>query len=192
MDTKNILRLDIDRIYKETESRSIDIAESVDPSGEMNDVIVICGADYEQLHHFLIRGTSEIADRANYVSCADETGLDAITAQCPPEYCCSDDLKEMPSFPKLKGELMDTSYTNQIIFNIPELQNIKLERHTIVQSYIKEAIISYLLAAWYELKAKPDLAVLYQSKFEKEVQKVKFNSVVNQKRLSSSRKYRYF
>jgi hypothetical protein len=192
MDLKNILRLDIERIYHETEQRSVDIAESVDPTGETHDVIVICGADYPQLHTFLVRGTSEIADKANYIKCANETGLDAITASCPPEYCCTDDLSKQPQETKLKGELLDTDYSNVVVFNIPELENVELERRTIVQSYLHEAIICFLLYKWYQLKAKPDLMNMYKMLFDDEVGKVRFNSVTNIKRKNYSRRYNYY
>lgn len=192
MDTSNIVRLDIEKIYNETEKRSVDIAESVDQTGQSHDVIVICGADYPQLHVFLTRGISEIADRANYVKCANETGLDAITARCPPEYCCSDDLSDQPQETKLLGELLDTDMGNQIIFNVPELQDVELDRRTVVQAYIHEAIISFLLYKWYQLKAKGELMSLYKSIFEDEIGKVRYNSVTNLKRKNFNRKFRYY
>jgi hypothetical protein len=192
MDTSNILRVDISKIYLEAESRSVDIAESIDPTGVRHDVLVICGADYPQLHEFMVRGTSEIADRANYLNCDTETGLQAITAKCPTDYCCDTDLTTLPETPKINGELLDTSISNFILFNIPELENVDLDRRSVVQSYLKEAIISYLLSEWYGLKAEPSMYQFYAGKFENEVQKVRFNSITNKKTRSSRRKYRLY
>jgi hypothetical protein len=201
IDTKNILRLDIEKIYHQTEQRSVDIAESVDPTGQSHDVIVICGADYPTLHDFLILGTSEIADRGTYVKCDNQTGLDAITAHCPPEFCCSpkagdccddDSLSRQPQGKKLLGEMMDPNPVNQVIFNVPELAHVDLIRRTVVQSYIHEAIIAFLLYKWYQLKAKGDLMNLYRQEFEERVDNVRNNSVTNIKRKNFRRSYNVY
>lgn len=189
MDTNNILRVDLYDCYRYAERVSVYRAQGM---GLDPDIFAISEDDYPNLHDFVMEGASKIADKANYIQDACETGLDALTAGCCDPCMESRDLECVPEEYKLAGESMDPDRKPFIIFNIQELDGVTLHRNTIIQSYIQEALAFYILMKWYNMNGRMDLSALDEVTFNSAVDKVRFNSIVNKKRKSVKRPYRPF
>jgi len=190
IDSNNILRVDLYDCYRQAESISVYKALTV-REGLDSDVIAICEDDYKLLHPFAMEAASKIADHAGYIQCANETGLDALTNDCETEDC-ETPLEEVPESTKLKGESMDPDLKDLILFNIDELASVDLNRYTVVQTYIQEAITHYILMKWYHTVARYDFSRQEEELYNNALSKVRFNSVTNKKRVNIHRKPRPF
>lgn len=190
VDSSNILRVELLDIYQSLEKISAHRAEAFD-GGETVDVIAIVEDDREDVYPDIMLACALIADAANYVQNQDQNGLDALTR-------ISDGIYEgytldyVPEKEKLIGESLDPDERDTLSFTVPELENFTPNKYTIVQTYIKEAIVRFVLSRWYHMKNKQQFSKEELELFEEAIGNLKFNSVTNKKRRSVKLPNRWF
>lgn len=199
IDTKNILRQDLSHFYAECERITSKKARALelDP-----DVFVINENDYPDIHSFAMLGASLIADSSDMVKLASQTGIDALTIDIDED--TGQDIKEYPAadattglVPETMGkthedgEKMVPTLTDQVIFSIEGLDDTQ-KRYTVVQEFIKEAMIRFVLYKWYDQAGRLDLSRVEYQSYEEALKSVKYNSVRNHKAKSACKPYRLF
>lgn len=190
----NNLRVDLSDIYKECERRT-SFHSRVFEEGELNQRIVICEDDYEQLYKFSEEAANMIANNANYISCATETGLEALTADFTEEEPNANDestLEDLNERQKQTGELLVKGEMDTMTFNVDELEGMDIKRFTIIQGFIRSAILEYILYKWYSMCRINDEAQKALAEFDKFNKLVRFNSITNRKRVKKTRLYRAY
>jgi hypothetical protein len=193
VDVKNVLRVDLTDCYRDAERITVYRSHNIN-EGLQSDQLSICESDYSMLHVFAMEACAKIADAANYINSASETGLDALThypTETDTEYE-NEILSEVPQTVKLKGESMDSGLKDLVVFGIEEIEGRELIKYTVLQTYIKEAITHYILMKWYHTAGMYKDRNEENALYELALNKVTFNSVVNKKRVKSVRKFRHF
>lgn len=98
----------------------------------------------------------------------------------------SDNLGDRKTGEKLTADAGDT-----ITFQITDL-NTDQTRYTIVQGFIRSALINYSLYKWYSLVGLGEEASLELAEFNVAKDRVRYNAVGNHRNKKISRKYRTF
>lgn len=189
-DSSNILRIELNDIYDSLEKISAHRSDALD-RGETVDVLAIVEDDREDVYSDIMLACALIADAANYVQNEGQNGLDALTRTSNGDYDGLD-LDMVPEKTKLIGESLDPNLRDILIFSVPELENFTPNKYTIVQEYVKEAIVRFTLSKWYHMKNMLQWAMEEEALFNKALSKVKFNSVTNKKRRSVKLPYRIY
>ena len=89
------------------------------------------------------------------------------------------------------GEKLTSSAGDTITFQITDL-NTDQTRYTIVQGFIRSALINYSLYKWYSLVGLGEEASLELAEFNVAKDRVRYNAVGNHRNKKISRKYRTF
>ena len=89
------------------------------------------------------------------------------------------------------GEKLTASAGDTITFQITDL-NTAQTRYTIVQGFIRSALINYSLYKWYSLVGLGEEASLELAEFNVAKDRVRYNAVGNHRNKKISRKYRTF
>ena len=89
------------------------------------------------------------------------------------------------------GEKLTASAGDTITFQITDL-NTDQTRYTIVQGFIRSALINYSLYKWYSLVGLGEEASLEIAEFNVAKDRVRYNAVGNHRNKKISRKYRTF
>tara|TARA_Y100001937_G_C7129620_1_gene336609 strand:+ start:1062 stop:1733 length:672 start_codon:yes stop_codon:yes gene_type:complete len=89
------------------------------------------------------------------------------------------------------GEKLTASAGDTITFQITDL-NTDQTRYTIVQGFIRSALINYSLYKWYSLVGLGEEASLELAEFNVAKDRVRYNAVGNHRNKKISRKYRTF
>lgn len=190
-DTKNIIRVDLQEIYNECIARSEFLckAENIDP-----DIFVIKSTAIKMIHSFAMEGAALISDNAGMVKDSCQTGINALTYD--------DDLDNPDPVPVNEfdkpieqmgeqadvGEKLEKSIMDFALFNIEDLST-EQNRYTVVQNFIKSALIHYICYKWWTMMNRKDLAASDFGEFTEFNGKVRFNSVRNHKRKNIVRPY---
>lgn len=195
VDSGNILRVDLAEIHQEVKDRTHLKAGflNLDP-----DTFAINANTKPLIHQFALEGAGIVADHAGYIKNSAQTGLDGLT------YCADVDNpdpaptnefdKEIEQMGEKKvnpGEKLESSLMDFVLFEIEDIPS-ELNRYTLVQGYIKSALIHYILYKWFHLQSRPDLANPEFIEFENFKGKVRFNSVRNYRKAKNGRPYRQF
>jgi hypothetical protein len=193
VDDKNILRVDLTDCYRAAERISVYRSNNIE-GGLKSDEISICESDYPLLHEFAMEACSKIADASNYIRTASESGIDALTYDTSEEssYYKDKALGHIPQGIKLEGESMDRGFKDLVLFGLEELEGREFIKYTVLQTYIREAIVHYILMKWYHTIGMFQDRNQENSLFEEALGHLRFNSVVNKKRVNTSRKFRHF
>ena len=189
IDSNNIVRVDLTAVFDACRTQSALRSEAMD-RGESIDIVAIGPDRYHAIIDFALEATAKIADSANYIENTEQTGLDALTRQFNSQE--GNELSATNESQKFPGEAMDPDLKPQMIFNIPELENVNVQKNTIVQQYIKEAMTHYILYKWYDMRGYFDFGSQEKDKYEEALRKVGFNSINNTKRKGAKRKPRMF
>jgi hypothetical protein len=193
-DVNNILRVDLPEIYDECQGMTEIKARALelDP-----DVFAISVVVKNQIHSFAMEGASLIADNASIIRNSAQTGMDALTYK-------EEDDEPDPPVENDYGDIIppygeDTDLNQKLVKKTQdlilfEIEDIETEsnRYTVVQNFIKSALVHYILFKWYELVAKPELAAIEFVEYEKFTGKARFNSIRNQGRINEVRPYRMY
>lgn len=190
----NKLRVDLTDIYKECRKRT-SFHSRVYQSDLLDQEVVICEDDYDQLYKFSEEAANLIANNANYISCANQTGLEALTADFTEEEPNVNDeiaLEDLNERQKQTGELLVKGEMDTLDFNVEEIEGMDIKRFTIIQGFIRSAILEYILYKWYSVCRINDEAQKAYAEFDKFNTKVRFNSITNRKRVKKNRPYRAY
>ena len=90
-----------------------------------------------------------------------------------------------------KGEKLNRASGDIITFQIDDL-NSDQTRYTVVQGFIRSALINYSLYKWYTLMGLGEDAGVELAEFNNSVERVRYNAVSNHRNKKISRKYRMF
>lgn len=178
-DSKNILRLDLEEIYNEcqgiTEAKAR--ALTLDPN-----VFAITSVVKNQVHQFAMEGASLIANNAGIVRNSSQTGLDALTYEQtvdePDPIPTNEFDKEIPvnGVCTDENQKLDSGLMDIVLFEIEDVDG-EQNRYTMVQTFIKSAMIHYILFKWYKMMGRADLASIEYQEYEEFNGKVRFNAV---------------
>lgn len=192
IDDSNILRVDLYEIFKEAEHLT-SIKSRMIEDDALAQKIIISPDEYILLVSFMNDATSIIADAGSYVYTSEMSGLDSLTDRYTEENPNPNDefeLQDLNWLQKKSGELLKDDQQPILIFSMPELEGSLVYKWTVVQTFIKGAILEYILHKWYRHNGlNEDAAMAYQM-FEMWVDKIRFNSVSNIKNIGKSRKFR--
>lgn len=190
VDVKNITRLDLQDMYDEIRRQSF-IQVKAKPDMHEDD-FAISEQEIPQIHSFAMDGCSEIANDAYLVKHYTDTGLDGITYydeyENPETY--DDDEDEQITGPNNTtiaiadivnkahdpGEKMDPEVPDYVVFSIDGLPDDQI-RYTMVQQFIRRALINYVLREWWKLKGVMDWAAIRESDYQEALGKVRFNAI---------------
>jgi hypothetical protein len=198
VDTGNVLREDLSDIYGECERIT---ALKARANGLDPDLFVINKTDYNLIHTFAMEGAGIIADSASMVKLATQTGIDALSIVI--DATTGEDILEYPEANEYgvvassmgknheSGEKMVKTLSNRIEFAIEGLEGTQL-RYTVVQGFIKTAMIYYILYKWYHALEQLEIAKAQFFEYERALEKVKFNSVRNHKAKTACKPYRLY
>lgn len=90
-----------------------------------------------------------------------------------------------------RGEKLTSTSGDIISFQIDDLLSSQ-RRYTVVQGFIRSALINYSLYKWYALMGLGDDAGVELAEFNLAVDRVRYNAVGNHRNKKISRKYRLF
>lgn len=190
VDNSNILRVELNDIYDSLERISAHRSEAFD-QGETVDIFAIVEDDRTDVYPDIMLACAEIADKSNYIRNENENGLDALTRVSNGDYE-GEDLDLVPEKTKLIGESLDPNERDTLTFSVEEMTNFTPNKYTIIQEYIKDAIIHFTLHRWYTMKNSQQFAQEEYQLFDRAMTNIRFNSITNRKRRSVKLPYRYF
>jgi hypothetical protein len=193
-DTKNILRFDLEEIYEECQS----ITEAKSRALALNtDIFSISSGVKNQIHQFALEGAGIIANNASLIRHSTQTGLDGITYQQsvdePDPVPVNEFDKEIPINGQCadEGQKLNKGIMDMVLFEIEDVDS-EINRYTLVQSFIRSAMIHYILYKWYKTVGKIDVASIEKDEFDYFTGLVNFNAVKNQNRKAASRPIRFY
>lgn len=196
VDNSNILRVDLPEIYAECERRTAYKSKAL---GIDIDTYVLTSNEQEQLHSFAMTGAGEIANKGNMIKSATQTGVEALSytesATVLLENPAANDngvVPETMSKTHEAGQKLDLDIMDLVIFEINSDIKSDHNRYTVVQGFIKEALICFVLYKWWLLMDKKDIAAIEFEEYEKSLSSLKFNAVNNHADKCAQRKVRYY
>tara|TARA_R100001509_G_C4883635_1_gene221089 strand:+ start:895 stop:1566 length:672 start_codon:yes stop_codon:yes gene_type:complete len=220
-DSKNTTRLDLDDIYNSIKRRTFYKckARNLDHdkygiSGEDTEVlyefitegseIIANTANYIKFHtqsgydaltyyeHYEMQDTDN-DDKFKFESDTDEDG--DLTNPDSVEIDNKDIMYQDDNSDNLgdrkAGEKLNRASGDIISFQIDDL-NSDQTRYTVVQGFIRSALINYSLYKWYTLMGLGEDAGVELAEFNNSVERVRYNAVSNHRNKKISRKYRMF
>lgn len=194
LDTSNILRVDLQDIYNSCEHQTA-IHSRIFNEDKSNQEIVICKDDYAIIHPWAMEAASLVADACNYITSTNQSGLDAITdrstEQIPNPYN-EKEILDLTQTQKQTGERLNQGLMDILTFNVEQMEGMLPLKYTVTQTYIRSAIVEYVLFKWYELNKITDAMRLKYEQFEfwkNELRTITFN---NQKAIKVRKPYRLF
>jgi hypothetical protein len=152
----------------------------------LDESIVITKEEYPLIYDFLQEGAAVISSWASFVRNGNQTGIEAITFSC-----CDDDDPDTGTL-IVKGQKLSATKPANLVIAIETLDKKYNQRLTIVQTFIRSALISYILYKWYKMKGASKEANDEYVEHEEFLSKVRFNAVANAASIGTRRKPRYF
>lgn len=193
-DTFNSIRVDLQEIYDHCEERTT-YHSRIHKEDLQNQEIVICIDDYRLIHAFANEAASLIADAANYITDTNQTGIEALTANFTEESPNENDSKtilQLMNNEKQTGELLNKGAMDVMQFNVRQMEGFTPLKYTVTQTYIRSAMIEYILFKWYELNKINDAMKNAYDQYEKWLTKVRNNTFAHQKTVNTRKNYRLF
>lgn len=194
LDTSNNVRVDLQDIYNACEEESAYHSRMIN-NDEEHQRIIICRDDYRLIHPWAMEAASIIADSCNYITNASQTGLDAISNPYTEENPNPNDEKEVIDLmvnQKQTGEYLSKSEMDTLEFNVEQMDGMTPLKYSVTQTYIRAAIIQYVLYKWYEVNRLTDSMAMKYRSFEDWVNKLGNSSLANQKAIKTRKPYRLF
>lgn len=212
VDTKNIIRTDLQEIYNDCKERTFRkcLALKLDP-----DSYAISGHETGQLHLFALEGASKIANHASMIKYHSQTGIDALSFYQdletpedadsyvdPDSETANDETVEDPDGNTIlvsdiagreheSGEKLSKEIQDLIVFQIDDLEE-DYNRYTVVQQFIKSALTNYILYKWWELMGQYNEAKVEMAAFMDMADDVRFNAVSTNKQKNVARPYYFY
>ena len=194
LDTSNNVRVDLQDIYNACEEQTAYHSRMIN-NDEHHQRIIICADDYRLIHPWAMEASSLIADCCNYITNATQTGLDAISNPFGAGQTNPNDEKEPIDLmvnQKQTGEYLSKAVMDTLQFNVEQMTGMTPLKYTVTQTYIRAAIIEYVLFKWYELNRLTDSMSMKYKSFEDWVSKLQNNSLNNIKAIKTKKPYRLF
>jgi len=191
-DSKNLTRLDLQDIYEQLKDVT---HQALRGSGLSVEDYAISDNESQTVHRFMMRGMSHIANKTRRVKYYSQTGLDGISYYAvfekPLDYDDANGNFTDPDGNTVAasavynllqvhetGEKLNVSAGDTLIMEIDGLPDDQM-RYTVVQEFIIEAIVEYVLFKWWEMKGQQDRAGIHRRNYEKALVSTRFNSVSN-------------
>lgn len=212
VDNKNIVRLDLEDIFEDAKERSFHVVQALDAQGAQGedrsyhpDVYAISGNETRLLYRFVTAGASQLSNYASMVKHHTQTGIDALTQYQdmetpedadsytdPDANTANDEYITGPDNTTVytsdiigrehdTGEKLSKGIGDTILFSITDLDEDHY-RYTVVQQFIRDALVEYALYEWFKLKGVGKQASIHFQTYEAIARKVRFNAVINHKR----------
>lgn len=200
VDSKNALRVDIPQIFEEIQEQCAHNLDSTTYPEERWDRLSINESDQNRIWIFIEEASADIANNAHMIKHHEQTGLDALTyyevLECPEDFDTDGDrevtgpdqtpinLNDIPGRIHFEQQKLDASATMQQVslFSVDGLEPTEKNRYTIVQTFIKQALVHYVLMKWWMMKMQPTLAESNQMMYNNALQNIIHNAIHNQKR----------
>lgn len=192
VDSKNLLRVDIVDIYKDCKNRTniYAMAQGLDVNK-----FTINSNTMDLVHTFAIEGSGLIADKSSMVKSATQSGFDALTfdeelddqEETDEDGLVIDQMGENLS----EGEKLTSGIMDLVLFEIEDVRS-EWNRYTVVQNYIKTAMVHYILYKYYATLGMMDAAAINKVAYEENLENVKYNSVRNHERKKACKPYRLY
>jgi hypothetical protein len=133
--------------------------------------------------------------QGNYITNTSQTGLEAISnpygaGQTNPND--AEDILDLTVDKKQTGEYLSKTAMDTLQFNVEQMVGLTPLKYSVTQTYIRAAIIEYVLFKWYELNRLTDSMAMKYRSFEDWVLKLRNNSLSNQKAIRTKKPYRLF
>ena len=189
VDVKNSCRLDLIFIYDEIRqiSEMKLLGTPLHP-----DQFAISENEVPQLHSYVMEACAYIAKDADMMRHYTQSGVDAISYhvefalpsdQSPNadgEYTGPDqttvDTDDLLNHAHHAGQKMDVGVPDYITFSLDGLDDDSI-RYTVVQEFVKKALISYALMQWWKLKSQPQWARESMGDYQEALAAARFNPV---------------
>jgi len=194
VDSSNEIRVDLQEIYNSCEQQTA-YHSRIHKNDEDNQRIIICADDYSMIHAWANEAAALIADTANYITNTSETPFAAITNPFADGETNPNDEKEIIDLmanEKQTGEYLDNGEMDTLSFNVDQMEGFTPLKYTVTQTYIRGAIIEYVLFKWYELNKIPDAMALKKIQFDDWLGKILHNTFSSQKTIKTRKPYRLF
>lgn len=218
VDIKNIIRIDIDEIFNAIKRKSFYIVRALaaqNGKGENfhPDDYAISDNELQEVCDSLMEGASQISNYASMVKNHTQSGIDALTfyqdLETPldadsfvdpdtevdyDEYITGPDgntvlVTDIIGKEHETGEKLSKGIGDTVLFSVEGLEDDQ-NRYTVVQQFIREALIAFVLYKWFTLMGVSSQASIHSSEFDKMVQKVRFNAVNTHQRKNRVRNTR--
>ena len=194
LDTSNILRVDLQEIYNSCEHQTA-LHSRIHNEDKNNQEVIICRDDYAVIHAWAMEAASLIADACNYITNTNQSGLDAITdhfTQADPNPNDEKDLIDLTVNEKQTGERLSSQMMDILTFSVEQMEGMLPLKYTVTQTYIRSAIVEYVLFKWYELNKIQDAMRLKYEQFGFWKNELLTNTFNSQKTIQTRKAYRYF
>lgn len=194
VDSSNNVRVDLQEIYNACEEQTAYHSRMIN-NDEHHQRIIICEDDYNLIHPWAMEASSIIADSCNYITNTSQTGLEAISNPYESGETNPNDAQEVIDLminQKQTGEYLIKADMDTLEFNVEQMDGVTPLKYSVTQSYIRAAIIEYVLYKWYELNRLTDSMAMKYNSFEQWINKLKNNSLNNQKTIKTRKPYRLF
>ena len=174
-DKNNINRLDLPEIIEEaqrlTEYKYRGLGKAIKENFD-HEGFILTPQENKQVLKWILEGTAEIASTSSFAQNSNQTGLDALT------YSLIDDDEDVlhPDYYD-KGMKLEGNDGMEILFEIPGVVP-EQRRYTIVQQFIRTAILNYILFQWYKTIGLYEDSNVHFMEYEKFKGKVSYNGVV--------------
>jgi len=199
-DEKNDVRIDFPEIFQEIKEQCAHNLNSTSV-GDW-DRYVIGESDTNRVYQFVQEASADIANQAHMIKHRSQTGIDALTNYQELEYPELDasydeeartvtspdgetiELNDIPGRRHAAEQKLNPSDAPDTIelFTVEGLEPENKTRYTVVQTFIKQAVVHYVLMKWWLMKIQPQLAESNQIMYENALGSLIHNSVHNQER----------
>jgi hypothetical protein len=193
LDSSNNVRVDLQEIYNSAEKRTA-YHSRIHNNDEDNQRIIICKDDYDLIHPWAMEAASMIADTCNYITDTTQTGLDAISNPHVGSTNPNDEKEiiDLMINQKQTGEYLSKEVMDSLQFNVDQLSDLTPLKYSVTQTYIRAAVIEYVLFKWYELNKITDAMAMADEEWAKWLNKLLSNSFNSLKTLNTRKSYRLF
>lgn len=199
-DTKNDVRIDFPEIFQDIEEHCAHNLNALNVADW--DRYAIGEVDQNRVYQFVQEASADIANQAHMIKHRTQTGIDALTDYQELEYPELDasydsedrevtgpdattlelnDISGRRHHAEQKLSASDTPDTIEL-FTIEGLEPENKTRYTVIQTFIKQALVHYVLMKWWLMKIQPQLAESNQIMYKNALDSLIHNSVHNQLR----------
>ncbi len=213
VDNKNIVRLDLNEIYNAARRKSFIAVRALNaqsPGKYHEDDYAISGNEVQELHDSVMEGAALISNYASMVKHYTQTGIDALTyyedLEIPTEAATYTDpdadvegdetitspdgneimVGDIQNRQHSSGEKLSRSIGDLVLFSVDDLEDDQV-RYTVVQQFIRQALIAFVLYKWFALNGVGEQAAVHYQEFERAAGDVRFSSVRNHRRRHTRR-----
>lgn len=192
VDDSNVLRVDIEDMINEARHRT-ELKSRVLGDDAMSQKIVISDDDYSIIMSWLFEVAGLLANDANYIWNAEQSGLDAISDPWEEgEENPNNDVEliDLDTRQKRTSEFLSKGEMDTITFSSPQLTGKTILKYSFVKTLIRSAMIEYILFKWWDSCGVNEDSAKSYAQYENWKDQVRFNSVTNIRNINLTRKVR--